>query len=210
MLIKKFVQITLQVLFLSSIVSVVHAENLDSLSKIQQQLTQQAVLRGKFVQTKHLNLFSNPLVSMGNFTLAKDLGLIWDQTEPFPVQLILTQNKLIQSFPNAPAEVMTAQQNPMAFYFSSIFLSLFQGDSQSLEKEFDLTFTSGNPQWQLALIPKNEPLNKIFAKIEVYGNLYIDRISLIEVRKDRTDIEFVQQTHIPNTVTEKEYAQFNQ
>ena len=208
--IKRLLQITIQILLLCCMVNIAHATQFDSLAKLQQQLMQQPVLRGTFVQTKHLHLFSAPLISKGEFLIAKEQGLIWDQKEPFPVLLILTQDKLIQSFPGAAPEVMSAQQNPMAFYFSSIFLSLFQGDSEALEKEFNLTFSANNPQWQLILTPKNAPLNKVFEKIEIQGDAYIERISLIEIRKDKTDIEFMQHTHIPSTLTESEYAQFNQ
>ncbi|GAL02452.1 putative transmembrane protein [Photobacterium aphoticum] len=76
-----------------------------TLAALQQRLAAQTLVRGDFVQTRHMAMFNAPLVSSGHFLLAQDQGLQWQQTVPFLVSLILTQDKLSQQFADNPAQV---------------------------------------------------------------------------------------------------------
>ncbi|CAH0529167.1 outer membrane lipoprotein carrier protein LolA [Vibrio hippocampi] len=178
------------------------------LNSLQQQLAKHSVVRGDFTQLRHLAMFQQPLSSEGNFLLSKEYGLLWQQQTPFSVQLTLTQDKLRQRFANQEAQVVTADANPMAFYFSRVFLAVFQGDTSALEQEFTLQFTSDNGQWQLQLTPIKAPLNAVFASIELSGSDYIDRLALVELRGDKTEILFSQQSHEPAQLTPQESEQF--
>lgn len=62
----------------------------------------------------------------------------------------------------------------------------------------------------LSLTPKLAPLNKVFSQINIEANDYINRIELIEIRGDRTDIEFSKQTHQPSDLSTAEQAIFGQ
>ncbi len=179
-----------------------------TLAEVQQTLASKNVVRGAFTQTRTMEMFSQPLVSNGQFLLSKAHGLLWDQTDPFPVRLILTQDKLSQRFASQPPQVITAKENPMAFYFSHVFLSVFHGDTQQLEQQFDLSFQSSPHHWTLTLVPNSAPLNSVFQNITLTGNTDIEGVTLLEVRGDSTTIEFSQQTHQPDSLTNDEQAQF--
>nr|WP_246201095.1 outer membrane lipoprotein carrier protein LolA [Vibrio ziniensis] len=178
------------------------------LASLQTQLQQHPIVRGSFTQSRTLAMFEQPLVSEGSFLLEKQNGLLWQQSTPFPVNLVLTQDKLRQTFANQPAQVITAKENPMAFYFSKIFLSVFHGDTQQLKSQFVLQFESHTEHWQLVLIPKEAPLNAVFSSIVIQGNQDIDSLVLEEVRGDKTEITFTNQTHQPENLTDAEQAQF--
>ncbi|MBD0785241.1 outer membrane lipoprotein carrier protein LolA [Vibrio sp. Y2-5] len=178
------------------------------LASLQTQLQQHSIVRGDFTQSRTLAMFEQPLVSKGSFLLEKQHGLLWLQNTPFPVNLVLTQDKLRQTFANQPAQVINAKDNPMAFYFSKIFLSVFHGDTQQLKSQFDLQFAPQNEHWQLVMIPKEAPLNAVFKSIVLQGNQDIDSLVLQEVRGDKTEITFTNQTHQPENLTDAEQAQF--
>ncbi|HIF9276507.1 TPA: LolA family protein [Photobacterium damselae] len=180
------------------------------LHSLQAQLSQNEVVRGDFKQNRHLEMFNQPLTSIGIFTLSKSHGLLWQQQIPFPVNLILTQDKLRQTFANQAPKTITAQENPMAFYFSHVFLSVFHGDTTALKEQFTLDFSAqDNGQWQLVLTPKQAPLNAVFKAITLSGNTHIDQLILEELRGDKTEIEFTQQTSLPKELTDAEKAQFD-
>ncbi|MER0342114.1 outer membrane lipoprotein carrier protein LolA [Vibrio vulnificus] len=180
----------------------------NNLDELQAQLSKHDLVRGQFTQQRHLEMFNQPLSSQGQFVLDKSHGLLWQQQTPFPVNLVLTQDKLRQSFAGQAPQVITAEQNPMAFYFSRIFLSVFHGDTSALQRQFELTLHVDDNGWQLDLTPTAAPLNAVFSKITLRGNEEIDQLELVEKRGDRTDIQFSQQTHTPKQLSETEQKQF--
>ncbi|MCA2415792.1 outer membrane lipoprotein carrier protein LolA [Vibrio chemaguriensis] len=182
--------------------------NITDLASLQQQLSQHEIVRGDFTQQRHLEMFSQPLTSKGQFTLSKTHGLLWQQTEPFAVNLVLTENKLRQTFADQAPKTISAQENPMAFYFSHVFLSVFHGDTSALQEQFTLDFSVENNQWQLILEPKQSPLNAVFKAITLSGKAHIDRLTLQELRGDKTEITFTNQTSLPQELMDAEVAQF--
>lgn len=179
------------------------------LASLQAQLAKHQIVRGEFTQLRHIEMFEQPLSSAGKFLLDKKNGLLWQQNSPFPVNLVLTQDKLRQTFANQPPQVITEKENPMAFYFSHLFLSVFHGDTQQLNKQFTMTLHIGDGQWQLNLTPRNEPLNSVFSSITLTGRDDIDGLILQEVRGDKTEIQFTNQNHQPERLTHAEQTQFN-
>jgi len=135
--------------------------NVTDLASLQQQLSQHEIVRGDFTQQRHLEMFSQPLTSKGQFTLSKTHGLLWQQTEPF-----------------------------------------------ALQEQFTLDFSVENNQWQLVLVPKQSPLNAVFQSITLSGKTHIDRLTLQELRGDKTEITFTNQTSLPQELTDAEDAQF--
>lgn len=180
----------------------------NTMEELQQQLAQHPIVRGDFEQKRTLAMFDQPLTSKGQFTLDKTHGLLWRQDVPFTVQLVLTKDKLRQTFADQPAQVITAKDNPMAFYFSHIFLAVFHGDTEQLKQQFDMTFKADNGQWTLALTPKAAPLNAVFNTITLGGKSDLERLTLQEIRGDKTDILFSNQSYQPESLTDAEQAQF--
>ncbi|MBB1461848.1 hypothetical protein A165_05140 [Vibrio tasmaniensis ZS-17] len=193
-----------------------------SISDLQIVLSANNIVRGEFTQTRNMEMFAQPLTSQGTFLLDKSNGLLWTQTTPFPVSLVLTDNKLSQRFADQPAKIITDKENPMAFYFSHIFLSVFHGDTQKLQEQFSLDFepatttntdasansSSQDTRWTLTLKPKSAPMNAVFEAITLQGQNDIERIELREIRGDSTVIEFSQLSHLPEVLSDAEAQQF--
>lgn len=199
----------LQVLaFLFILIPSVSWAQVDDLLALKAHLSKYNVVRGKFTQQRHIKMFNSPLVSQGQFVLAKKKGLIWQQFKPFSVELVLAQNRLYQKFLNKPAQIITTEINPVAFYFNRIFLSLFNGETVSLQEQFRLSFDSQEQGWQLTLTPKKAPLNAVFKQITIVGKEYINQLELKELRGDRMLMQFMNQTHQPNNLSYEERQKF--
>ncbi|MBE8577296.1 LolA family protein [Vibrio sp. OPT18] len=217
-------QISIALLGLASVMAsnlVIANENsvtVGSISDLQTVLSANNIVRGEFTQTRNMEMFAQPLTSQGTFLLDKSSGLLWTQTTPFPVSLVLTDNKLSQRFAEQPAKIITDKENPMAFYFSYIFLSVFHGDTQKLQEQFALDFepatvtssdeNTENKSWTLTLKPKSAPMNAVFEAITLQGQNDIERIELREIRGDSTVIEFSQLSHLPEVLSDAEAQQF--
>ncbi|MGF1734845.1 LolA family protein [Photobacterium satsumensis] len=181
-----------------------------TLEDLQDQLSGQPVVRGLFTQVRSMEMLNAPLESEGEFLLAKEKGLQWHQTQPFPVKLVLTQTKLSQQFSGGEASVVSAEENPMVFYFSHVFLSLFSGDTRQLKEQFELSLTDSinHEGWQLVLTPNSAPLNAVFQSIQLSGGQYINELILEEVRGDKTEITFHDQQSANTDLTAEESRGF--
>ena len=179
------------------------------LNDLQMTLTSHKLLRGEFTQEKKMKMFKAPLLSGGTFLLTEKEGLVWSQKMPFPVSLVLIKDKLSQQFSGQKAQVIEAKTNPMVFYFSHLFLSLFKGDIKALEDQFKLSLSGDSASWTLKLVPKSAPLNKVFSDITITGGEFINGLRLSELNGDMSNITFSQQKTLPKQLTSDEKRAFN-
>lgn len=175
---------------------------------LQTKLTANPVVRGEYKQQKTLKMFKQPLRSSGHFLLSEQQGLQWSQTKPFLVSLVLTKNKLSQQFTKQSPQIIGIKDNPLIFYFSHLFLSVFKGDIKALSAQFKMQLKGDNKNWSLSLVPKNSPLNKVFKQIKISGGKYINQLLLTELSGDTTNIIFSHQRSTPAKLTKHEQAIF--
>jgi len=159
-------------------------------SHVQIQLSRADALTGHFKQVRKMRLLSKPLISEGNFVLSKKNGLRWYQVSPFKSTLIVTSDKIEQKIGNAPAMVITKKEQPIVFSFTKIFLSLFNGNTKSVEGYFSIYFRGNTKAWEIVLKPIGSPLNKAIASIEMSGGLNINSITINEAKNNQMILYF--------------------
>ena len=172
-------------------------------------LAEAGVVRGNFTQTRKIELLSRPLESSGNFILS-DLGLYWQQTQPFTSVLIADGERMVQRLEDGPATSVDVADNPMVLPFSRIFLSIFEGSEEELRSNFEVSFASVGDDWTMTLKPTAYPLSEAIETINLQGREYIDGIAIINRFSDEMTIRFSDVQTLPNQLTEHEielYAQ---
>lgn len=184
----------------------VSALNLDDL---QQRFTEQPVIRAHFDQTRTIKDLPQPLRSQGQMLIARDQGLLWDQTSPFPMQLLLDDKRMVQVINGQPPQIITAENNPQMFQFNHLLRALFQANRKVLEQNFRVEFADkGEGRWTLRLTPTTTPLDKIFNTIDLAGQTYLESIQLNDKQGDRTDIALTQHQLTPAQLTDDERQRF--
>ncbi|MDX6019362.1 outer membrane lipoprotein carrier protein LolA [Scandinavium sp. V105_16] len=183
-----------------------HAVTLDQL---QQRFTEQPLVRAHFEQTRTIKAMPQPLRSQGEMLIARDTGLLWDQTAPFPMRLMLDDSRMVQIINGQPPQTITADNNPQMFQFNHLLRALFQADRKVLEQNFRVDFQDqGNDRWTLKLTPITTPLDKIFTSIDLGGKTYLETIQLNDKQGDRTDITLSNPRLTPATLTDDERQRF--
>jgi outer membrane lipoprotein-sorting protein len=157
-----------------------HAFDLDQLAA---QLAKPAVVRGPFVQEKHLRALPKPLTSTGQFVLSKDLGLLWLLEKPLQQDYRIDATGIAKRTPQGWQPV--AQQSASAQQ-NRLFLAVLKGDSSGLRQDFDLSLSGEAANWTLALTPKSLLLKQIFSAIQIQGGALVQRIELRETQGDST------------------------
>ena len=180
-----------------------------SLDDLQQRFTEQPVIRAHFDQTRTIKDLPQPLRSQGQMLITRDQGLLWDQTSPFPMQLLLDDKRMAQVINGQPPQIITAENNPQMFQFNHLLRALFQADRKVLEQNFRVEFADkGEGRWTLRLTPTTTPLDKIFNTIDLAGQTYLESIQLNDKQGDRTDIALTQHQLTPAQLTDDERQRF--
>lgn len=192
--------ITLFLIFSSGITQAITLENL------QQQFSQNKVVRADFKQDRFINGLSNPLHSTGKMIISQQDGLWWQQLSPFKMTLKMNQVRMEQNIDGGIPQIITAENQPQLFQFNHLLSAIFTADAQMLKNNFKLTLTEHDKQWNLTLIPISAPLNKIFKQIQLSGNVYLEKITLDDMQNDKTEITFF--NHKTTKLTQHEQSLF--
>ena len=156
------------------------AFGLDELSK---QLGEPAVVKGPFIQEKHLRALPQPLVSKGQFVLARDHGLLWLLQAPLKQDYRLDAQGISRRDPDGwqtlPNKSAGAEQN-------RLFFAVLQGDSSGLQRDFELSLQGDAQHWQLRLTPRSMLLKQVFKQIDIDGGQFVERIQMLETQGDST------------------------
>jgi len=157
-----------------------HAFGLEELRK---QLSEPEVIKGPFIQEKHLRALPQPLVSNGQFVLARDHGLLWLLQTPLKQDYRLNATGIARRDASGwqviPTRTAGTEQN-------KLFFAVLQGDSSGLERDFELALQGDAKDWKLDLTPRSLVLKQIFERIEIHGGQFVDRIELKETQGDST------------------------
>ena len=160
--------------------ALVHAFDLDDLSK---QLAEPAVVKGPFIQEKHLRALPQPLLSKGQFVLARDHGLLWLLHTPLKQDYRLDAQGIARRDPagwqKLPGKSAGTEQN-------RLFFAVLQGDSSGLQRDFELSLQGDAQHWQLRLTPRSLLLKQVFQHIDIDGGRFVERIQMIETQGDST------------------------
>ena len=169
------------------------------------------VLRGQFEQEKRLQGFKNPLLSKGDFLLARDRGVVWNTRSPFASTLVLTKQRLLTRQADGSTHAIADQgASPAVSTANALLMALLSGDVDTLSRQFRLQETLGTDgSWRLQLVPKQGALKKIFKLIELQGDQYVRSVRLQEIRGDRTEIRFLQLRTTPIALSTDEAKQFD-
>jgi len=176
---------------------------------VRAQLAQPAVLRGAFEQSKQVAGFSKPLLSSGDFVVARARGVLWNTRTPFASQLKLTRSQIVATQDGQIAFQLNASKEPAVRTINSLMFSLLSGEIGELARQFTITGTTNPKGWKLVLTPRDSGLGKVMSQITLNGDQYVRHIEIIEASGDRTRIRFLPQTTAPAVLSPQESSQFD-
>ena len=158
---------------------------------VQARLVQVPVLRGEFVQEKHVAGFQRPLRSSGRFLLVRGRGLAWDTREPFASEAVLAQGQLSSRTPDGRRTLLLdGASSPGAAAATALLLALLGGDLQVLEADFVLQESVDDERWSLSLTPRPGPMQSAFRRLRLAGDRHVRDVEIEEANGDRTMIRF--------------------
>jgi hypothetical protein len=153
------------------------------------ELSNAKVLTGKFIQRRYLKGLERPLISSGDFVLARGEGILWRTSVPFPSEFVLGAQGM--SLRDGEARtVVSSAEHPGLRAALEMFFSLFALDVERLADSFELYGDSAGDHWRVGLRPRAGGLAQVFDHAVIGGGRAVERIELFTAGGDRTEIEF--------------------
>lgn len=170
-----------------------------ALQELTLQIQQQGAVAGEFVQTKHMQMLTRPIVTRGTFALTQQ-EFIWKIEHPFAIHYQFAAQKLVRDM-DGKSQTVEPSTEPMLYGFFSFFSSLFNLSEQSLEKLFVIYYLPTESKiknnqddikdWVLGLKPKQASLARSLKQLHIYGSAtHILKVRLVEQNNDYTELEF--------------------
>ncbi len=195
--------LSLCLLFCNAIPS--HAMNL---AEVKNNLAAVEVLRARYQQTRYIAGLK-PLESSGTLLLARNIGLVWSQEEPFRVRYVITDAAIQQLFPDQPANVRKKADNPELFKFVGLVSALLTQEDSAIEKTFAIDFAMHSVDtWDVSLTPRLEKIRKVFASIVLRGQQLVEDVKINETNGNKTSIHFSDLAASPPSLSPDEKLYF--
>lgn len=190
-------------------VVVLPAAAADPLAQVRAQVAQVPVLRGEFAQEKQVAGFKNPLRSNGRFLLARDKGVLWTTTAPFPSEIVVTQDRILSRQRDGSRRVeVDGKQQPGLRSVNAMMFALMSGDMKALTSTFDVKEEPAAGGWKMTLVPRSRPLAQAFTSVRLSGDRYVREVELREANGDLTRLRFSGMSEAQATLSSDEAARF--
>jgi outer membrane lipoprotein-sorting protein len=157
-------------------------------AQVKAQLGEVNLVRGAFEQQKQVKGFKRPLISTGDFLVAKGRGVKWHTLKPF--ESVLTVRKDDISSKQGETEVfhLDASKEPTVRVINSVLFALLAGDVEVLRTHFEVQGEVKPAGWTLELTPKTKGLAQVLARITLTGDRFVRHLELAEGSGDTTTI----------------------
>jgi len=167
----------------------------DGVRLIHERLKIAPVLKGEFEQVKTLKGFRNPLVSKGEFLVARGQGVWWHTRQPFESTLVVTKTRLFtRNADGSASNLADATAQPGLQQVSELIFSLLAADLDALADKFTIVAQpAGAGGWMLALTPRDPDVAKFLVRATLAGERDVQSVRIEEARGDTTQIRFSHQ-----------------
>ena len=172
------------------------------------QIATNPVMKAAFIQTKKISRINRSFQSSGTILFDSESGIAWLFNKPFQSTTVITDRYMIQTDSRGNRQQTGSEDNDLFARFSRTIQSIFIGDFEVIEKEYELYYKDrGSGIWTIALIPKDSTLRDVVDAFELSGSDYIDSFLIYEGSDDQVLYEF-ESLEFPNHLSADEQLVF--
>jgi hypothetical protein len=143
-------------------------------------MTAHKVVRGDFKQTKFIAQLNREFVSVGNFVIANEKGILWNTEKPFASQLAISETGMVQQNANGSRSEINAKDNVVFAQIAKAIHSIFSGSTAKLQAGFHVFFNRQGKTWTVGLVPRESSVKKTIQSIELTGSTWLEQIKLVD------------------------------
>jgi Outer membrane lipoprotein carrier protein LolA-like len=169
------------------------------------------VLRGRFVQERHLSGFATPIRSEGSFVLSPGEGLIWRVEKPLATTTVVTPAGLVQLASDGREMTrLPAARAPFLARLFDLLNAVLQGNPAELEQVFTVTRRSEGAHEHLQLMPRRpeDIATSRIQSIAVTLGRFAEDVEIRRADDDFDRLSFTGQAVTPAPLTDEEAKLF--
>lgn len=143
-----------------------------------------------FVQTKHLKMLNDKMVSYGKMYYQKSNRLRWEYIKPYAYTFVLNGQQVYLKNAKGTTSSSTAG-NKMFREIARIMMNSVVGANLNDSKDFKVTMAETSGEWAATLVPLRKNMKQMFTKIVLHFNKsrkMVSGVDLYEKNGDRTNI----------------------
>lgn len=144
-----------------------------------------------FVQTKHLKILNENMVSKGKMYYSQPDKLRWEYTSPYTYTFILNSNQVLLRN-DSRSDVINVDQNKMFKEIARMMMNSIVGKCLSDDKSFQTTIKETPTEWVAELIPLKKDMKQMWDKLILHfdrARNYVVRVEMHEKNGDYTIID---------------------
>lgn len=167
------------------------AQKKEVLVKLNNAATGLKTMSCDFVQTKHLSMLSEKMVSKGKMYYKQPDKLRWEYTTPYQYLFIFNGTKVYVGN-SKKKDVIDTNSNRVFKEVARIMMNTVTGKALNSTSDFTVTIDSDKNNYLVTLVPKKKDLRQMFSKVVLYfskSNLMIAEINIHEKNGDWTNIK---------------------
>ena len=143
-------------------------------------------VKGSYKQKNYIAKTKKTIESSGTFVLSRAHGIIWYTEKPQKSVTVMTEQKVLQVFPNGKEKVLGNAGNAIFSAVALLTKSLFTQDTAVIEKYLHTTETENGAR---RYVPKDNTIASVIKKIELVNadNGYIESAVITYGNGDTTE-----------------------
>ena len=144
-----------------------------------------------FVQTKHMRMLNDKMVSRGRMYYVQPNKLRWEYTSPYTYTFVLNNSQVMMSR-GKKNQVIDVNQSKVFKEITRIMMNSVVGKCLNDGKDFKTTIAGTSTEWIATLVPLKKNMKQMFQTIKIHFNKrrsMVSVVALLEKNGDRTVIE---------------------
>ncbi len=144
-----------------------------------------------FVQTKHLKLLNDKMVSRGKMYYQQRDKLRWEYVSPYQYTFIINGSQVLLKN-NGRRDQIDVNQNKVFKSIAQIMMNSVVGKCLSDDKSFRTSIVASGSEYVATLLPQRKDIKSMFEKIILHFDrqkAMVSKVELLEKKGDRTVIE---------------------
>jgi len=159
--------------------------------KISQIASSMKTMQCDFIQTKHLKMLNDEMVSKGRMYYQQGNRLRWEYTSPYTYTFIINDDKVLLKN-SQRNDVIDVNKNKLFKEIARIMMNSVVGNCLNDEKSFKSSLSVSGGAWVATLLPQRKDMKQMFQKIVLHFSqkqAMVTQVELIEKNGDRTIID---------------------
>ena len=144
-----------------------------------------------FIQTKHLKMLNDDMVSKGRMYYQQSNRLRWEYTSPYTYTFIINNDKVLLKN-SQRNDVIDVNSNKLFKEIARIMMNSVVGNCLNDETSFKSSISVSGEEWVATLLPQRKDMKQMFQKIILHFSqkqAVVTQVELIEKNGDRTIID---------------------